>query len=754
MTSLRIRVTGTVQGVGFRPFVARIADLRALTGFVANDAAGVTIEIHGKNQDVEQFLEDLQDDLPRLAHIQHITTSPINEKAIPETFEIRASSQTTGRTSIPPDSAICSLCLAEMRDPHDRRYRYPLIACTDCGPRFTITTGLPYDREHTTMAQFPLCVPCQDEYENPRSRRYHAQPTACPDCGPTISGGDDRLRSAARELTDGRIVAVKGVGGYHLACDAENPLAVAKLRARKKRGDKPFAVMARDLATAKRVVHLDELNTEVLTSPAAPIVIMRGRDESIARSVAPGNTNVGLMLPYSGVHHLLFDHGAPPLLVMTSGNLSDEPICTDAGDAESRLADLADSFVHHNRPIHLPCDDTVVRLTAQEQQPIRRSRGIVPAPLTLPTQGPMSIAVGAELKAAACISDGELAWISQHIGDMADLETLRVLEETIELLCDIQRVDADRIISDLHPGYLSSRWAFDFAQRHGLEHVAVQHHHAHMASLLAEHQHSPDEPILAISFDGTGYGLDGSIWGGEILFGSYQSVERVGHLSPVALPGGDAATKHPARIAAAYLHAAGIAWDPRLPPIRALGEDARILASMLASEAACVSTTSAGRLFDAVSALVGICQEVDYEGQAAIELEASATSSDPVSLALPVVQTPAGLVLDSGPLIGDVTQAVLDGSSVEAIATGFHDALVAALTEVAVRLRERHSLHIVGLTGGVFANRVLSEQLRGTLVHEGFRVLTHRVVPPNDGGLALGQVAVANAGGAHPWRPA
>ncbi len=754
MTSLGIRVTGTVQGVGFRPFVARIAERQALTGFVANDAAGVNIEVHGSEQAIERFLHELQTHPPRLADIQRLVTRPLEGAAIPDSFEIKESEQAVGRTAIPPDTAVCEACLEEMRDPRDRRYRYPLIACTDCGPRFTITTGLPYDREHTTMAEFPLCQPCRIEYEDPRSRRYHAQPTACPDCGPAIDGGDERLQRAARELREGSIVAIKGIGGYHLACDAADPKAVAKLRARKGRGDKPFAIMARDLQTAEHVAQVDESSAALLHSPAAPIVVLRSRDKVMAGNVAPGNDTVGVMLPYSGIHHLLFEHGAPPLLVMTSGNLSDEPICTEPAEAEARLSEIADSFVHHNRSIYLPCDDSVLRIVAETPQPIRRSRGIVPAPLPLPVDGPMSIAVGAELKAAACISDGEYAWLSQHIGDTADVVTLRVLQETIDLLCEIERVRAERIISDLHPGYLSSRWAFDYAQEHDIEHLAVQHHHAHMASLLVEHNYAPDEPVLAISFDGTGYGLDGSMWGGELLLGSYREAERVGHLAPIALPGGDAATKHPARSAAAHLHSAGVQWDPRLPPISALGEHTRILASMLASGASCVTTTSAGRLFDAVSALLGVCQEIDYEGQAAIELEARASERQTVPLELPLLEVDGVLVLDSGTLIAAITHAVLGDAPIEGVAAGFHDALAKALTEAAVRLRERHGVRTVGLTGGVFANRLLTERLRGRLIHEGFGVLVHHVVPPNDGGLALGQVAVANAGGASPWRPA
>lgn len=751
MTAIRIRVTGTVQGVGFRPFVYRAAQKAGLTGFVANDAAGVTIEAHGPQHGIDQLLADL-DKPPRLSRIESIEVESLDRHPVPNSFEIRSSEEAQGRTTIPADSAICDECLAEMRDPSNRRFEYPLIACTACGPRFTITTGLPYDREHTTMAGFELCPPCQREYTDPTSRRYHAQPTACSDCGPNVSGGAERLRQAARELADGKIVAIKGIGGYHLACDASNQAAVSELRRRKQRGDKPFAVMVRDLKIAAMLVDLDEESASLLAHPARPIVVLPSRDYSVGKSVSPSNSSIGVMLPYTGIHHLLFDHEAPNALVMTSGNLSDEPICVDSTEAEDRLSELADAFVHHNRPIYLPCDDSVAQMMSTGPQPIRRSRGIVPEPLVLPVEGPMSIAVGGELKTTAGISDGRHAWLSQHIGDTSSVETLQVLARTVQLLTDIQRVDATRVISDLHPGYLSARWAADYAREHRLEHLAVQHHHAHMASLLTEHSIPPNETVLAFSLDGTGFGLDGTIWGGELLLGSYASATRVGHLSPIPLPGADAATRHPARAAAAHLRAAGVPWDRTLAPIAALGPDAAVLASMLASGTACVTTTSAGRLFDAVSSLVDLRHEVDYEGQAAIELEAACSASNGLELPMPVAETPRGLVLEAGPLIEAVAEATLSGVPVADIASGFHTALARALTVAAVRIREEHGVDTVGLTGGVFANRLLSERLRGSLVLEGFGVLTHENVPPNDGGLALGQLAVANAGGGRPWR--
>lgn len=745
-----IRVTGVVQGVGFRPFVHAVAVVEAISGFVGNDAAGVFIEAQGSHASIERLLVAVQSG-PPLAHVDSVITSdlaPVREQG----FRVVSSRGSAGTTSIPPDTAVCVDCLTELRDPADRRYDYPFIACTNCGPRYTIVTGLPYDRPQTTMVDFPLCAACQSEYDDPSSRRFHAQPTACPDCGPRL---DTPIPAIVAALGEGAIVAIKGIGGYHLACNARDEQAVSTLRSRKQRGAKPFALMARDLRTAQSIVSLDDTATAALTSPARPIVLAPTRDRALQSSVAPGNTFLGVMLPYAPVHHLLFDAAAPPILVMTSGNLSDEPICITEQEAVERLADLADVFVHHDRRIHVACDDSVVRATGGFVQPVRRSRGFAPLPITLPVASPPFAAVGGELKTTACVSSGHLAWLSQHIGDTENLETLAMLGRTVATLTSLQQIVPEAIVSDAHPAYLSRRWAADEAARRGVPHLTVQHHHAHLAALLAEHRWDPARPVLGFTFDGTGYGTDGSIWGGELLLGSYAVADRVGHLRPVLLPGGDAAVRRPLRTALAHLAAAGLEADPSLATVRdADDRELAVVGRMLQTGAGCVPTTSMGRLFDAVASLLDVRQSVDYEGQAAIELEAlaaSATETDPdrIEAWVPVLEaTDDGLVLDPGPTIAAAVSAVGAGRSRAESAWRFHQGIAEAVLRAAVRLRQDTGVDTVGLTGGVFANAVLTTACQGRLRREGFTVLVHERVPPNDGGLALGQVAVAAAGGA------
>ncbi len=578
--------------------------------------------------------------------------------------------------------------MAEVLDPTDRRHRYPFTACTYCGPRFTIVRGLPYDRPYTTMAGFPLCADCAREYEDPTDRRFHAQPTACPVCGPRLAfrsagegaptdWGDDALLAAQRVLAAGGIVAVKGVGGYHLACDARDQAAVARLRSRKHRSAKPFAVLVRDLDVARRLGEVDAVAGALLSSPQAPVVLVPARRtaeaEAVAAAVAPGNGWIGLLLPYAPLHHLLLaphpaDPGAEPLdaLVLTSGNLSDEPLCTDPDEADVRLAGIADAWLHHDRPIHAACDDSVVRVVDGAAQPVRRSRGYAPLPVTLPIASPPLLAVGGELKTTLCLSAGRRAWLSQHIGDTENLETLELLERVADTLGSLARISPELVVADLHPGYLSARWAAERAQTTGAQLRRVQHHHAHVASLLAEHGVPPGEPVLGVAFDGTGYGTDGTIWGGELLLGSYASVERVGHLTPVALPGGDAAVRRPTRSALAHLHAAGLPWDEALPAVRAADPtERRVLGQMLDGGAGCTPTTSMGRLFDAVASLVGVCQDATYEGQAAIELEALAATSSEQSRdwAFDVKDEEGSLVLDPAPVLRAAVAAVLAGRS-------------------------------------------------------------------------------------------
>jgi hydrogenase maturation protein HypF len=554
-----------------------------------------------------------------------------------------------------------------------------------------------------------------------------------------------------RALTGGLVLAIKGVGGYHLACDARDPDAVGTLRSRKQRGDKPFAVMARDLDVARSIVTLDDTAVDALVSPARPIVLAPSRDAALQAAVAPGNGYLGVLLPYAPLHHLLFDAGAPDVLVMTSGNVADEPICTDAGEAQERLAQLADVLVHHDRRIHVACDDSVVRAANGTTQPVRRSRGYAPLPVGLPLEAPPLLAVGGELKTTIAVAQGRHAWMSQHIGDTQNLETLAMLARTATTLCDLQRVRPTAIVSDAHPGYLSRRWAAEEAARQSVPHLTVQHHHAHLASLLAENRVAPGAPVLGFTFDGTGYGTDGTIWGGEILLGSYAAVERVGHLRPVPLPGGDAAIRRPLRTALAHLAAAGVGVSPTLAAAADANELA-VVGRMLDTGTGCTPTTSMGRLFDAIASLLDVRQRVDYEGQAAIELEAlaaTATSPDPQEgWVVDIVSTADGLELDPAPCIRAAVAAVLSGVPTAAAARAFHEAVADAVTRSAVMLRQRTGVEVVGLTGGVFANAVLTASCQGRLAQEGFTVLVHRLVPPNDGGLALGQVAVVAGGGA------
>ena len=763
----RMRVTGVVQGVGFRPFVHALAVELGLSGFVGNDAEGVLVEAQGPLDALIDLERRIRTEAPPLAAVDEVRVEALDViEPAPGVgadggevgggagpgFRIVASGTGPGVTSIPPDTAVCAQCLAELRDPADRRFGYPFIACTHCGPRYTITTGLPYDRGSTTMAGFPLCAACLAEYTDPTSRRFHAQPTACADCGPALSMPVVEVVTA---LADGRIVAIKGVGGYHLACDARDGAAVRTLRARKQRGAKPFALMAADLEVVRRVAVVDADAQSLLTSPARPIVILPGLDDRLVEDVAPGTGTLGVMLPYAPLHHLLFDAGAPALLVMTSGNLADEPICIDPAEAAARLAGLADVFCHHDRPIHVACDDSVTRVVAGAPQPVRRSRGYAPMPLRLPASAPPMVAVGGELKSTACVAVGRTAWLSQHIGDTAHLGTLQMLQRTVETLCALQRVTPEVLVSDAHPGYLSRQWAADQAAARGIEHVLVGHHHAHLASLLAEHGVPAEEPVLGVVLDGTGHGADGTIWGGELLLGSYTSVDRVGHLRPVALPGGDAAIRHPARTAAAHLRAAGLDWAGTASAAACTPAEGLLLARMLATGSHCTPTTSMGRLFDAIASLLDVRHEVDYEAQAAIELEAlaaSTTEEAPGWRAAGSSHGPAVRTDQSGGVVVDpagwIAQAVADHAAGVAPALSsraFHLALAEALTEAVLAVRDRHGVETVGLTGGVFANAVLSTACQGSLRRAGLRVLVHGVVPPNDGGLALGQAAVAAA---------
>jgi hydrogenase maturation protein HypF len=761
-------VTGVVQGVGFRPFVHRIASELGLTGFVGNDSSAVFLEVQGERTGVDEFGRRLRAEAPPLARIDTVSVHdiPADTTHVRE-FRIAASETSTGpdtaKTPIPADIAVCDDCVAELFDPHDRRYRHPFVTCTNCGPRFTIIRKLPYDRPGTTMSEFAMCARCAAEYRDPADRRFHAQPIACPDCGPSLrfwsqgarmTGSDAALAATQRALAAGAVVAIKGIGGYHLACVADDETAVGALRARKARGGKPFAMLVRDLVVARRYANIDDAEAAVLSSPARPIVLLRRRTGApVADAVAPGSPLLGLMLPYSPIHHLLLapvpGDGAqvPDALVLTSANRSDEPICFTEDDAAKRLSDLCDAVLDHDRSIHVPCDDSVVRVIRDQEGarelPIRRSRGYAPLPVNLGQDGPPVLAVGGELKNTFCLTDGSRAYLSGHIGDMASWETLLAFERAVDQLSEI-RGEPLRLAADLHPGYHTRSWAERRVGDRPLD--LVQHHHAHVVSLLAEHGRI-GEPIIGVSFDGTGYGSDQTIWGGEILqlgSDSHRFI-RVGHLMPVPLPGGDAAVRNPWRMALSQLWMAGIAWTPDLAPVAAATPDElRLIRSQLESGTGCVPCSSMGRLFDAVASLLGVRHRIDYEGQAAIELEALAESAaelpDGLVPSLPLAVRDDG-VIDPATMLRTMVSGLYAGTSPAQLAAGFHQAVAVAVAKVVGQVAG--SVRLVGLTGGVFQNVLLLQACRTRLQLAGFEVLTHHMVPPNDGGLALGQAAIS-----------
>jgi hydrogenase maturation protein HypF len=742
----RLRIQGVVQGVGFRPFVYTLATRHHLSGFVSNNSDGVHIEIEGPHETLEIFRNDLQTQPPPLARIDSVVVQPIplsGEKA----FRIHESAAQLGpSTPISPDVATCPDCLRELFDPADRRYRYPFLNCTNCGPRFTIIRDIPYDRPFTTMASFTMCPECDAEYHDPANRRFHAQPNACPECGPHVwlhpvgLNNEDALSATRQALTSGRIVAIKGIGGFHLACDATNSTATGELRRRKGRGDKPFAMMARDLDVIREFAEVNQEEATLLTSHERPIVLLRRKDiSSLSPLVAPGTALLGFMLPYSPLHHLLLTDRP---LVMTSGNLSDEPICRDNDEALTRLASLADLFLLHNRDIHVVCDDSVIRIHEARELPIRRARGYAPLPVKLPWPVETVLAVGAELKSTFCLTKADYAYMSPHLGDMENFETLQALERSLAHFRAIFRCSPARVICDLHPGYLSTRWATKFANENHLPLVQLQHHHAHVAAVMAEHGLDGSEPVIGVSFDGTGYGTDGAIWGGEILIADYAKFRRAAHLKYVPMPGGDAAIKRPYRMALAHLHAAEIAWDADLPCVSATPPDElRVLKRQLETRFNCADTSSMGRLFDAVASLIGIRHLASYEAQAAIELEMISQPQPAEGYRFELVWGKE-IVIDPAPVLQAIVADLRGNVSASLISTRFHTAVAECITELCIRLRNEINEKQVALTGGVFQNVLLLKLAQERLQKSGFTVLIHRIVPPNDGGLALGQAIV------------
>ncbi|MBO4252935.1 carbamoyltransferase HypF [Streptomyces griseorubiginosus] len=761
----RVTVRGTVQGVGFRPFVHRLATGLALSGFVSNTASGVLIEVEGPPEEVARFCDRLAAEPPPLATVTGVGVEELPVTGADGSFTIRATEHSSGRTQLPPDTATCADCLRELADPADRRHRHPFVTCTHCGPRFTIATGMPYDRALTTMTGFPMCPACAREYGDPADRRFHAQPVACPDCGPRLrlvpapGGGPrpardgDALAAARAVLAAGGILAVKGLGGYHLACDATDARAVDTLRARKERGGKPFAVMCADLDTVERIAEVSSAERTALTGPRRPIVLLRRRTGAaglpLAPGVCPGSPHLGVMLPYTPVHTLLLglpgDPPGPRVLVMTSGNRSGEPIVTDDEEALTRLAGLADAWLAHDRVIASPCDDSLLRVRADgTEQVLRRSRGYVPRPLRLPVAVRPALAVGGDLKNALCVGEGDQAWLGPHIGDMGDLTTLEAAQRAEGHMRRLSGVTPELVAADRHPGYHSSRWARRRAAELPLPAPAfVQHHHAHIASAMAEHGLDGTTPVIGVAFDGTGYGDDGTVWGGEFLLADYRGHRRFAHLAPAPLPGGDAGVANPCRLALARLWAAGLAWEPDLPCVAACSSaELSVLERQLARGVACVATSSMGRLFDAVSSLLGVCHRAGYEAQAALELEAAAAAARDADDRAYAFGLASGLC-DPAPVLGAIVADLRRGTPVPVLAARFHRGVARAVAEICRRSRRATGVATVALSGGVFANALLEEECARLLAQDGFAVLRHGEVPPNDGGLALGQLVVA-----------
>ncbi|MBZ5542869.1 MAG: carbamoyltransferase HypF [Acidobacteriia bacterium] len=747
-----IEVAGIVQGVGFRPYVYRLARELGLAGLISNTAAGVAIEVEGPAASVETFLRRLPRELPPLARVTSLT---VRDLACDHNAEFRILPSRLGaesRALISPDVALCDDCLRELFDPADRRYRYPFINCTNCGPRFTIVREIPYDRPRTSMAVFPMCPTCQREYDDPGNRRFHAQPNACWDCGPRAELWDaegncietaEPITEAAARLGSGAVVAVKGLGGFHLAADATNTAAVEELRERKRRVGKPFAIMVPDLPTLEQFCELDDFARGLLLGPERPIVLLpKKRPSPIAEAVAPDIRELGVFLPYTPLHHLLFADGKFLALVMTSGNLSEEPIAIDNLEAVARLSALADFFLVHNRDILRRADDSVVRASGGRVRQLRRSRGYVPVPVFLSEELPRVLAVGGELKNTICLTKGRHAFLSQHIGDLENLESHRFFAEAIEHLERVLEIEPQIIAYDLHPDYFSTRWAL--AQK-GIERVGVQHHHAHIASCMAENH--LEGKVIGIALDGTGYGTDGNVWGGEVLLADYESFERAAHFGYVRMPGGAAAIYEPWRMAVSYLfqHFGEDFWDLPIAFVKQLERRrTKTLLKMVERGVNSPLTSSCGRLFDAVAALAGIRQKVTYEAQAAIELEAAMGGGSENS-AYPLELSPdgAGWLIDTKPMFAALVSDLARGESASLISRRFHIALIEVFVHLATLLRDRAGLARVCLSGGTFQNVYLQEGLVARLVAAGFEVFTHSEVPAGDGGLSLGQAIVA-----------
>ncbi len=771
----RISVRGIVQGVGFRPFVYRLAVKHNLKGYVYNTSEDVKIEMEGELEAIKQFQLELGIEAPPLARIEGIAIThhpPIGYK----NFEIRHSIAEEGKYQlISPDIATCQACLSELLNPSDRRYRYPFTNCTNCGPRFTIIEDIPYDRPKTTMRGFQMCPQCQAEYENPLDRRFHAQPNACPKCGPKVElvdnqgkrvAGSDALASASQLLKRGKIVAVKGLGGFLLACDASNEAAVKTLRERKRRPSKPFAIMVNNVNEIKKHCYVSPEEEELLTCPQSPIVLMKWKaGSSVSREVAPNLEYLGVMLPYTPLHHILLKDTELPL-VMTSGNLSEEPIAKDNNEALKRLSGIADYFLIHNRDIYSRYDDSVAIVERGTSQLVRRARSYAPYPIHLTFKCRQVLACGAEMKNTFCLTRDNYAFLSQHIGDMENMETLEHFDNTISLYKKLFRIEPEIIAYDLHPDYLSTKYAQELSKSSNIKLIPVQHHHAHIASCMADNK--LEVSVIGVAFDGTGMGSDGHIWGGEFLVADYYSFDRVGHLEYLPLPGGDAAIKRPYRTAVGYVLSllgkdtlkAIIASGAKHPPVAFIGEvseiEIGIIKRQIESGLNSPLTSSMGRLFDAVSALVNIRGEIDYEGQAAVELEMAAyachceehsdeaISNDKESYPYRIIADEGMRIVQLRDLLSAIIEDLEQGISSRKISVRFHNAIARMTDEMCRLIADETGINQVVLSGGVFQNRLLLRKTIKLLENSDFQVFTHRQVPCNDGGISLGQAVVAN----------
>ena len=763
----RIIVRGIVQGVGFRPFIYRLASDHELKGWVLNSTEGVVIEVEGSTKGIEEFIANITLKVPPLAVIERVKSSFLPPVGY-QSFIIQASQEQEDKfVLISPDICICPDCLRELFDSLDRRYHYPFINCTNCGPRFTIVKDIPYDRPKTTMTVFQMCPSCEEEYYNPSDRRFHAQPNACPVCGPrvwlvdgeaagdSLTDGEEAITAARHLLRRGATVAVKGLGGFHLACDATNSAAIALLRERKYRVNKPFAIMSLDCQAVESYCHVNDAEKQLLESPQRPIVLLRRKaDSPISASVAPGNSYIGVMLPYTPLHYLLLERRGDETnnlaLVMTSGNMSEEPIAIGNDEALERLRPLADAFLLHDRDIHVRCDDSVTRVFDGKEAVIRRSRSYAPFPVRFNFEMRQVLACGAELKNTFCVTKENYAFLSQHIGDMENLETLNSFEAGIEHFKRLFRVSPEVIAYDLHPEYLPTKYAARL-KREGVQgsstevqFVAVQHHHAHIASCMAEN--GVQEPVIGVAFDGTGYGEDGQIWGGEFLVCDFQHFERRAHLKYVVLPGGEAAIRKPYRMAVSHLYnlpsalTSGLTLFDRINPV-----ELEIIRRQIERRLNSPLTSSCGRLFDAVSSLLGICDVITYEGQAAIEMEMLADESVEDGYHWPLPRGKFPIAINQEHILRDIIHDLRAGVPITVISAKFHNAVAGMVSEVCCLIRERDGLNRVALSGGVFQNVYLLKRTLSHLQRQGFETHIHHQVPCNDGGIALGQAVVANA---------